>query len=108
MTISIEDFQKLDIRIGTVQTVSEHPDADNLLLLDVDLGEPDARQLVAGIKGDYDLDAVEGKQIAVVSNLEPAKIRGETSEGMLLAADADTGISLLQPDQTVENGTVVR
>jgi len=108
MTISIEDFQKLDIRIGTVQAVSDHPDADNLLLLEVDLGEPESRQLVAGIKGEYEPSEVEGKQIVVVSNLEPATIRGEQSEGMLLAADGDSGVSLLQPDQAVESGTKIR
>lgn len=108
MAISFEDFQKLDIRVGTVQEVSDHPDADNLLLLQVDLGEPDNRQLVAGIKGDYEPSDVEGNQIVVVSNLEPATIRGEESEGMLLAADDDTGISLLQPDRAVKNGTKIR
>lgn len=108
MTVSIDDFQKLDIEIGTVQAVSDHPDADNLFLLEVDLGEPSNRQLVAGIKDDYEPQDLEGEQIVVVTNLEPATIRGEQSEGMLLAADADRGISLLKPDQSVKNGTNVR
>lgn len=108
MTVSFDDFQALDIQVGTVQSVEDHPDADNLLLLDVDLGEPDTRQLVAGIKDDYEESDVEGRQIVVVTNLEEAEIRGEKSEGMLLAADADRGISLLQPDKSVKNGTPVR
>ncbi|MFB6226699.1 MAG: hypothetical protein ABEH89_00040 [bacterium] len=108
MTVSIEDFKDLDIEVGTVQTVSDHPDADNLYLLDVDLGELDTRQLVAGIKNDYTPDELEGLQIVVVTNLEPAEIRGEKSEGMLLAADAERHISLVQPDKAVPNGTQVR
>ncbi len=108
MSINISDFEKLDIRVGTVQTASDHPNADNLLLLQVDLGEPENRQLVAGIKDDYSVEDLEGKQVIVVVNLEPATIRGEKSEGMLLAADADRGISLVHPDKSVKNGTVVR
>lgn len=108
MAVSIDDFQQLDMEIGTIQTVSEHPDADNLLLLDVDLGELDNRQLVAGIKNDYTADDLEGRQIVVVTNLEPAEIRGEKSEGMLLAADAERHIALIEPDKAVPNGTNVR
>lgn len=108
MSISIGDFEKLDIRVGTVQSASDHPNADNLYLLQTDLGEPENHQLVAGIKDDYTVDELEGQQVVVVVNLEPATIRGETSEGMLLAADADRGICLIQPDKSVKNGTVVR
>lgn len=108
MAVSFDDFQNLDIQIGTIQSASDHPDADNLLLLDVDLGEPDTRQLVAGIKDEYEESELEGTQIVVVTNLEEATIRGEKSEGMLLAADADRGISLLKPDKSVKNGTAVR
>lgn len=108
MTVSIDDFQELDIEIGTIQTVSDHPNADNLYLLQVDIGELENRQLVAGIKNDYTVDELEGLQIAVVTNLEPAEIRGEKSEGMLLAADAERHISLIQPDKAVPNGTDVR
>lgn len=108
MNVSLDDFQKLDLQIGTVQTVREHPDADSLYLMDVDLGELDTRQLVAGLVDHYEPDELEGQQVVVITNLEPATIRGETSEGMLLAADADRGISLVQPDKSVKNGTVVR
>lgn len=108
MTVSIDEFQELDLQIGTVQAVSDHPDADNLLLLDVDLGELDNRQLVAGIKNDYTAEDLEGTQIVVITNLEPSEIRGEKSEGMLLAADAERHIALLEPDKAVPNGTEVR
>lgn len=108
MTATLEDFEELDLEVGTVQTVRDHPDADNLLLLDVDLGELDNRQLVAGIRDDYSADELEGRQIVVVTNLEPAEIRGETSEGMLLAADAERHVALVEPDKAVPNGTTVR
>lgn len=108
MTVSLDDFQKLDLQIGTVQTVREHPDADSLYLMDVDLGELENRQLVAGLVDHYDPEELEGRQIVVVTNLEPATIRGETSQGMLLAADAERHVSILQPDRAVPNGTDVR
>lgn len=108
MTATLDDFEQLDLQIGTVQTVSDHPDADSLYLLDVDLGELDTRQLVAGLKDDYEPDELEGRQITVITNLEPAEIRGERSEGMLLAADAERHVALVEPDKAVPNGTTVR
>ena len=108
MSVSFEDFQELEIKIGTVKTVADHPDADNLLLLEADVGAEEPRQLVAGIKDDYEPDGLVGRQIVVLTNLEPAVIRGEKSEGMLLAADGEDEISLLQPDVSVPPGTVVR
>jgi methionyl-tRNA synthetase len=108
MSATLEDFDKLELQIGTVQTVTDHPNADSLYLLDVDLGELDNRQLVAGLKDDYDPEDIEGRQVVVITNLEPAEIRGETSNGMLLAADAERHVSLLRPDKAVPNGTTVR
>lgn len=108
MTVSIDDFEELTIEVGLVQSVSDHPNADNLYLIDVDTGELETRQLVAGIKNDYSPEDLEGEQIVVVTNLEPAEIRGEKSEGMLLAADAERHVSLIQPDKAVPNGTRVR
>lgn len=108
MTVSMDDFKDLDIRVGTVQSVSDHPNADNLLVLSVDIGEVDNRQLVAGVKDDYEPGDLEGEQITVITNLEPATIRGKESEGMLLAADGDRHIAILQPDKPVSNGTKIR
>lgn len=108
MTVSIDTFEELDLRVGTVQRVSDHPNADNLYVLDVDLGELEPRQLVAGLKDDYTVDDLEGRQIVVIMNLEPAEIRGKRSEGMLLAADAERHVSILKPDRSVPNGTTVR
>ena len=108
MTVSFNDFQKLDIRIATIVEVEDHPDADKLYLLKVDVGENDPRQLVAGIKNYYEPDSLKGRQIVVVVNLEPAEIRGQKSEGMLLAADAEATVTLLQPDLEVDAGTKIR
>ena len=102
--ISFDDFKKLDIRVGTVVGVEKHPDADKLWLLDVDFGGP-TRRLVTGLRGVYEADELQGRQIAVLVNLQRAKFRGVESEGMLLAAESGKLVSLLQPDQQVENGS---
>ena len=102
--ISFDDFKKLDIRVGTVVGVEKHPDADKLWLLDVDFGGP-TRRLVTGLRGIYETDELQGRQIAVLVNLQRAKFRGVESEGMLLAAESGKMVSLLQPDQQVENGS---
>ena len=102
--ISFDDFKKLDIRVGTVTGVEKHPDADKLWLVDVDFGGP-TRRLVTGLRGIYAADELQGRQIAVLVNLERAKFRGVESEGMLLAAESGKIVSLLQPDQKVENGS---
>ena len=102
--ISFDDFKKLDIRVGTVTGVEKHPDADKLWLLEVDFGGP-TRRLVTGLRGIYAADELQGRQIAVLVNLERKKFRGVESGGMLLAAESGKVVSLLQPDQQVENGS---
>jgi len=84
-TISFEDFTKLDLRTARILEVSDHPNADRLLVLKVDLGG-EQRQLIAGLKGYCDPQALVGKDLIVVTNLEPRKMRGLESRGMLLAA----------------------
>ena len=104
-TISMADFQKLQIVVGEVKECREHPAADKLLLLRVDVGGTE-KQLVAGIRGHYAPDEMVGKRIVVLDNLEPAKLRGEKSEGMLLAAtDAAGKVVLLTVDREVETGS---
>ena len=96
----------LDLRVARVLEAKAHPNADRLLVLTIDLGEPAHRQLVAGIAGKYALEDLPGKHIVVVANLQPAKLRGEVSQGMLLAAEADGVLGLLlAPD--AEPGTPV-
>lgn len=85
-TISYEEFAKLDLRVATVLEVREHPNADRLLVLTIDLGS-ERRQIIAGIKPWYPAaETLVGKQVVVVTNLEPRKVRGMESKGMLLAA----------------------
>ena len=104
--ITFDDFKKLDIRIVTVEKVEEHPNADKLWLLDVNFGGP-TRRIVTGLRGIYESDDLLGKKIAVLVNLAPAKFRGEDSNGMLLAAEGNDIVSLLQPDKEIEDGSEV-
>lgn len=85
--IEIDDFLKLDLRVATVVEAEPHPNADKLLRLQVDLGEAGRRQICAGLREFVDDPAtLVGRQIVIVANLKPRKMRGEISEGMLLAA----------------------
>ncbi len=107
--ITIDDFAKVDLRVATVREAKPHPNADRLLVLQVDLGDGETRQICAGIKAFYEPDALVGKQIVVVANLAPATLRGETSQGMLLAASgADRSqVILLTPMAEIPAGAKV-
>ncbi len=105
--ITIDDFAKVDLRIGTITSAEPHPNADRLLVLKVDVGEPENRQLVAGIRSAYDIRTLVGQQIVVVANLKPAKLRGVESHGMLLAGKDETGLCVLSPGKRLLNGTKV-
>lgn len=105
--IDIDDFKKVELRVAKVLEASEIEGADRLLKLQVDLGS-EKRQLVAGIKGTYTPGELVGKHIVVVANLKPARLRGEESQGMLLAAQADDGPVLVSFDKDVPVGAVVR
>ena len=104
--IGIEDFTKLDLRIARVVSVEAHPNADKLLKIGIDLGQEE-RQVVAGIAPYYNADDLVGKLIAVVTNLKPVKLRGELSQGMLLAATGSEIVTVLTPMQEVEPGSKV-
>ena len=108
-TISYDDFAKLDIRVGTIVKAKEHPDADKLLILEIDEGTPDHRQLVAGIKNYYSLDELKGKKIVFLANLEPKELRGEFSHGMILAAGSPENdlCVLISPEKDIPNGTKI-
>ncbi len=90
-TIKYDDFSKLDLRVATVLECKPHANADKLLVLKIDLGT-EQRQICAGLRGHYEPEALVGKQIIIVANLEPRTMRGEISQGMLLAA-SDTATS---------------
>ena len=83
--VEYDDFAKLDLRVGKVLEVADHPNADKLLVLKVDVGGQQ-RQLIAGLRGHYSHEQLLGSQIIVVANLAPRKMRGLESRGMLLAA----------------------
>lgn len=106
--ISIEEFARVDLRVGTIRSAEPHPKADRLLVLTVDLGEPTPRQLVAGIRAAYDHRFLVGQQVVVVANLKPAVLRGVESQGMLLAASDDAGLAVLSPGRRFAPGTKVK
>lgn len=93
--ISIDDFVKVDIRVGLVLSAEPVPKADKLLHLKVDIGEPEPREIVAGIALAYKPEQLVGRKICVVANLAPRKLRGLTSNGMLLAASLEGGSPVL-------------
>ena len=104
--IPYSSFEQLDLRVGTILSAEEHPNADKLLVLSVDLGESEPRTIVAGIKSSYTLEELKGKQAIFVANLAPVTLRGVESNGMILAA-SDPPI-LLQPDKTCDPGTKIK
>ena len=105
--VTIEDLKKLDLRIAEILKVEPHPNADRLWLLTIRIGEEE-RQIVAGIKKFYSAEALLGKKIVVVANLEPAVIRGVESKGMLLAADGGDCVVILTPEKDVPSGAGIR
>jgi len=105
--ITIEEFAKLDLRIARVLEARPHPNADKLMLLQIDVGDSQ-KQIVAGIRGHYEPDALVGKLIVVLDNLEPAMLRGERSEGMLLAATSGDDVIILKPEREAVVGGKVR
>jgi tRNA-binding protein len=106
-TITYDDFAKIELRIATVLSAREHPNADKLMLLQIKIGEEE-RQIIAGIRLHYKPEELVGRQIVVVTNLEPALLRGEESQGMLLAASDSQGVVLLRPDRDCESGAGVK
>ncbi len=94
-TIEFADFRKLDMRSGTVLACERHPNADKLLVLSVDLGEESPRQIVSGLAEHFSPDSMLGRQVIVVANLAPRKIRGLESQGMVLTVESPSKLELL-------------
>ena len=107
-TIKYDDFAKLDLRVATILECKPHANADKLLVLKIDLGT-EQRQICAGLRGHYEPESLVGKQIVIVANLEPRTMRGEISQGMLLAAsDAASGkVIVVTPSQEAGAGSKV-
>jgi len=104
--ISIEDFRKIELKVATVKSTEPHPNADKLMVLQVDLGE-EQRQICAGIRNHYSPAELVGKQIVIVANLETAKLRGLESQGMLLAASDEGRVIVLTPEKAVAAGAKI-
>ncbi len=101
--ISYEDFQKLDLRVGTIVAAERHPDADRLLCLTVDIGEESPRSIVSGLAEAYAPEELIGRQVVVLANLAPRKLRGKESQGMVLTADGEK-LALLAVSHPVAAG----
>jgi methionyl-tRNA synthetase len=106
VTVSYEDFQKLDLRVGRIVAAEAVPKADRLLKLTVDIGT-EQRTVVAGIAASYRPEQIVGKSIILVANLAPRTLRGIESQGMVLAAEADGQIVLASVDAPVSPGAKV-
>ena len=106
--INFDDFSKMDLRVGTIMAAEKMPKANKLLILSVDLGG-DRRTEVTGIAEHYQPEDIVGQKVCVLLNLEPRKIRGTLSQGMILMAEDDEGkLSFLAPDAAIPSGATVR
>jgi len=105
--ITFDEFKKIEIKTAKILSVKDHPDADRLYVVDVDLGN-EKRQIVAGIKKHYTPEELIGKDVAVIVNLEPANIRGVESNGMLLAASDSEMLSILTLDRGLPPGSTIK
>ena len=103
--VSIKDFQKLDLRVGTIRSVEPVAGSKKLLKMKVDMGEE--RTIVAGLAGLYSEADLVGKQVVVIANLEPATLMGVESNGMVLATEDKSGVHLLAPDALTRPGSKV-
>lgn len=104
--ISIQEFGKIEVRVGTVRHAERVPDTDKLLRLEVDFGEEEVRQIVSGIAAYVsEPESLIDRQLAFVTNLEPRKIRGLESNGMLFAVGENETFAFLTPDRAVPPGT---
>ncbi len=104
---TMEDFKKIELVVAQIKEVKEHSNADRLYVVQVDTGR-DVRQIVAGIRKAYTPAQLVGRRVIMVANMEPAVIRGEPSNGMLLAASDANGMSLLAPDKDMALGSIVK
>jgi methionine--tRNA ligase beta chain len=107
-TIQFDDFLKLDLRVATIRQAEAHPKADKLIVLQVDLGS-EQRQIIAGLRGHYESADLVGRQIVVLTNLPPRKMRGLDSQGMLLAgvSEDESSVVLLTTEKELAPGAKV-
>jgi len=107
--IEFDDFMKVDMRTGKIISVDDHPNADKLFVIKIEEGDDSTRTVCAGLKGHYEASELEGLNVVFVANLQPRKLRGVMSEGMILAADdGDGGVKLLTTEGEIHPGSRVR
>lgn len=109
--ITIDDFKKIELKVGKILSAERVEGSEKLLKLMVDLGETDlpaGRQVLAGIALSYAPEMLVGKQIAVVANLESRSLVGMESQGMLLAAEGENGPVLIMPERQITPGAKIR
>jgi len=108
VTITYDDFKKIDLRVAKILKAERIDGSEKLVKLQIDVGELGERGLVAGIGTVYEPEILVGKQIIIVVNLEPKKLMGYESNGMLLAASDEMGPVLLAPESEVKEGTIIK
>ena len=106
--VSFEDFSKMDLRVGKITKAEAVPQSRNLIKMLIDIGGGELRQAVAGIAQYYSPKELEGKQVAVIANLQPKRMFGIESTVMILAAEDEKTVSILLPDRPVNVGSKVR
>ena len=102
-----DDFKKIEFKVGKIKDVAEHPNADRLYVVTVDLGDK-TKQVVAGIRNTYKKEDLIGRQVVVVDNLDPSVIRGVESQGMILAASDESGSSIVTLARETKLGSIVK
>lgn len=105
--VSIDHFAQVELRTAKILEAHPHPNANKLMVLKVDVGT-EQKQIVAGIRNHYTPEQLVGRTIIVVNNLQPAMLRGEESNGMLLAASNADKVVLLRPDEDLPPGCLVK
>ena len=105
--VTIDDFKKIELIVAQIKEVKEHPNADRLYVLKVDTGQEE-KQLIAGIRQSYTKEQLVGRRVVVVNNMQPAVIRGEESNGMILAVTDEQGIVLLSVEREIPLGSIVK
>jgi len=106
--VSFEDFSKMDLRVGKITKAEAVPQSRNLIKMLIDIGGGELRQAVAGIAQCYSPKELEGKQVAVIVNLQPKRMFGIESTAMILAAEDEKTVSMLLPDRPVKVGSKIR
>lgn len=107
--ITIDDFKKIEIKVGTIETVEEIEGSEKLYKFAIDIGEAEPRQILGGLKSSYTREELQNRQVLVIANLEPRKLMGLESQGMILAAsDSDGKAVIIQPLKEVPNGTIIK